>query len=92
MGAAAVTTDREARGAPGDVMVRVVRSRPGDYRTAPSRHVAEVIDGARPRRGARRGSCIVSWGAACAMGVALLLGLGTWVALVVVWLSELQLD
>ena len=91
MGAAAVTADRDARGAPGDVMVRVVRSGHGDYRTAPSRHVAEVVAGARDdaARAAARAS---SWAAACAMGVALLLGLGTWVALVLVWLSELRLD
>jgi hypothetical protein len=91
MGATAVTTDGEAAGTSRDVMVRVVSSRPGDYRTAPSRHVTEVVEGARmdAARGMARAS---SWAAATAMGVALLLGLGTSVVLVLVGLSELRLD
>jgi hypothetical protein len=91
MGATAVTTDGEASGTPGAVMVRVVSTRPGDYRTAPSRHVTEVVEGARQdaARGMARAS---SWAAAAAMGVAVLLGLCTSVAFLLVGLSELRLD
>jgi hypothetical protein len=90
-GASVVTTDGPTGGVPGDVMVRVVTSRPGDYRTPPSLHAAEVVDGGRQdaSRSAARAS---SRAVASAMGLALLLGLGTCVVVVLVALSELQLD
>jgi hypothetical protein len=91
MGATAVTTEGNVAGAPGDVMVRVVSARPGDYRTAPSRHVTVAVDGER-HDAVRATARASSWAAAAAMGAALLLGLGTCFVLLLVGLSELRLD